>query len=54
LINIKRLAYAVDAASAKMANEIDPKSIDRTRIVSAVERFLDGHPYSNEEMKRNL
>jgi acetaldehyde dehydrogenase (acetylating) len=38
LINIKRLAYAVDATP--MPNEIDPKTIDRAQIVSAVERFL--------------
>jgi acetaldehyde dehydrogenase (acetylating) len=38
LINIKRLAYAVDAP--KMPAELDPKSIDRAQIVSAVERFL--------------
>ena len=40
LINIKRLAYAVDATP--MADEIDPKNIDRAQIVSAVERFLAG------------
>jgi hypothetical protein len=38
LINIKRLAYAVDAT--QMPAELDPKSIDRAQIVSAVERFL--------------
>jgi acetaldehyde dehydrogenase (acetylating) len=38
LINIKRLAYAVD--STPMPAELDPKSIDRAQIVSAVERFL--------------
>jgi acetaldehyde dehydrogenase (acetylating) len=38
LINIKRLAYAVDATP--MPAELDPKSIDRAQIVSAVERFL--------------
>ena len=37
LINIKRLAYAVDAA---VPTELDPKNIDRAQIVSAVERFL--------------
>jgi acetaldehyde dehydrogenase (acetylating) len=37
LINIKRLAYAVDAA---VSTELDPKNIDRAQIVSAVERFL--------------
>jgi acetaldehyde dehydrogenase (acetylating) len=37
LINIKRLAYAVDATASM---DIDPKSIDRAQIVSAVERFL--------------
>jgi acetaldehyde dehydrogenase (acetylating) len=40
LINIKRLAYAVDATP--MPTEIDPKNIDRAQIVSAVERFLAG------------
>jgi acetaldehyde dehydrogenase (acetylating) len=40
LINIKRLAYAVDATP--MPAEIDPKNIDRAQIVSAVERFLAG------------
>ena len=38
LINVKRLAYAVDASP--MPAEIDPKNIDRAQIVSAVERFL--------------
>lgn len=38
LINIKRLAYAVDRTP--MAAELDPKTIDRAQIVSAVERFL--------------
>ena len=38
LINIKRLAYAVDATP--MPTEIDPANIDRAQIVSAVERFL--------------
>jgi hypothetical protein len=38
LINIKRLAYAVDATP--MPTEIDPAKIDRAQIVSAVERFL--------------
>ncbi len=38
LINIKRLAYAVDATP--MPAELDPNSIDRAQIVSAVERFL--------------
>jgi len=38
LINIKRLAYAVDATT--MPTEIDPANIDRAQIVSAVERFL--------------
>lgn len=38
LINIKRLAYAVDQTT--MPAELDPKSIDRAQIVSAVERFL--------------
>ena len=38
LINIKRLAYAVDAA--KMPAELDPSAIDRAQIVSAVERYL--------------
>jgi hypothetical protein len=38
LINIKRLAYAVDASP--MPLEIDPKNIDRAQIISAVERFL--------------
>lgn len=37
LINIKRLAYAVDA---DVSTEIDPKNIDRAQIVAAVERFL--------------
>jgi acetaldehyde dehydrogenase (acetylating) len=37
LINIKRLAYAVDA---RVSTELDPKNIDRAQIVSAVERFL--------------
>lgn len=37
LINIKRLAYAVDAT---VSHEVDPKNIDRAQIVSAVERFL--------------
>jgi acetaldehyde dehydrogenase (acetylating) len=40
LINIKRLAYAVDATP--MPAEIDPTNIDRAQIVSAVERFLAG------------
>ncbi len=40
LINIKRLAYAVDATP--MSSEIDPANIDRAQIVSAVERFLAG------------
>jgi acetaldehyde dehydrogenase (acetylating) len=40
LINIKRLAYAVDATP--MPAEIYPKNIDRAQIVSAVERFLAG------------
>jgi acetaldehyde dehydrogenase (acetylating) len=39
LINIKRLAYAVDRTP--MPNEIDPRTIDRAQIVSAVERFLE-------------
>jgi acetaldehyde dehydrogenase (acetylating) len=38
LINIKRLAYAVDAT--KMPAELDPARIDRAQIVSAVEKFL--------------
>jgi len=38
LINIKRLAYAVDAT--QMPQEFDPAGIDRAQIVSAVERFL--------------
>ena len=37
LINIKRLAYAVDATASM---DIDPKNMDRAQIVSAVERFL--------------
>ncbi len=37
LINIKRLAYAVDAT---VSHKVDPKNIDRAHIVSAVERFL--------------
>lgn len=37
LINIKRLAYAVDATASM---EFDPNNIDRAQIVSAVERFL--------------
>ncbi len=37
LINIKRLAYAVDATASM---ELDPANIDRAQIVSAVERFL--------------
>jgi acetaldehyde dehydrogenase (acetylating) len=45
LINIKRLAYAVDATALletapDTAMELDPKSIDRAQIVAAVERFL--------------
>jgi acetaldehyde dehydrogenase (acetylating) len=45
LINIKRLAYAVDATALPeiapdTAMDIDPKSIDRAQIVAAVERFL--------------
>lgn len=38
LINIKRLAYAVDASP--MPAELDPKNISRAQIVSAVEKFL--------------
>jgi acetaldehyde dehydrogenase (acetylating) len=37
LINIKRLAYAVDATASM---DLDPKNIDRAQIVAAVERFL--------------
>jgi acetaldehyde dehydrogenase (acetylating) len=47
LINIKRLAYAVDATP--MPTEIDPKNIDRAQIVSAVERFLAGRVAARKE-----
>jgi acetaldehyde dehydrogenase (acetylating) len=47
LINIKRLAYAVDATP--MPTEIDPKNIDRAQIVSAVERFLAGRAGPRKE-----
>jgi hypothetical protein len=47
LINIKRLAYAVDAGrSTNMPGELDPTKIDRAQIVSAVERFLSSLPSS--------
>jgi len=47
LINIKRLAYAVDATP--MPTEIDPANIDRAQIVSAVERFLAGRVPARQE-----
>ena len=47
LINIKRLAYAVDATP--MPTEIDPAKIDRAQIVSAVERFLAGRVPARKE-----
>jgi hypothetical protein len=47
LINIKRLAYAVDATP--MSSEIDPANIDRAQIVSAVERFLAGRVGGRKE-----
>jgi acetaldehyde dehydrogenase (acetylating) len=47
LINIKRLAYAVDATP--MPTEIDPANIDRAQIVSAVERFLAGRVPARKE-----
>ena len=52
LINIKRLAYAVDATP--MATELDPKNIDRAQIVSAVERFLAGRAGAPTERHRRL